>query len=78
MFQQQQHVSDLPRLAQVNQLPLQTNPFSISKLSELDDRNHAAKEIIGPQCSAGIPPAVASVSASARRPRTTVGTAALL
>src|SRR5216684_2589669 len=40
MFQQQQHVADLSSLAQINQLPLQPNPFAIINLTELDDRNH--------------------------------------
>ena len=39
MFQQQQHVADLPSLAQIDQFPLQAQPFAIFKLPELDDRN---------------------------------------
>ena len=35
-------------LAQVNYLPLQAQPFAVIKLTELDDRNHVAPEIIGP------------------------------
>src|SRR6266853_5603702 len=62
MFQQQQHVVDLSSLAQINQPLLQPNPVAIINLAELDDRNHVAIEIIGPQCSAGILPAVLSAS----------------
>ena len=64
MSQQQQHVSDLAGLAQINQLPLQPKPFAIINLTELDDRNHVAIEIIGPQRSAGILPAVLNLGAS--------------
>jgi hypothetical protein len=49
VFQQQQHVSDLAGLAQIGRLPLQPKPFGIINLTELDDRNHVAVEIIGPQ-----------------------------
>ena len=49
MFQQQQHVSDLAGLAQIDRLPLQPKPFAIINLTELDDRNHVAIEIIGRQ-----------------------------
>jgi hypothetical protein len=48
MFQQQQHIWDLAGLAQINQLPLQPKSFAIINLTELDDRNHVAVEIIGP------------------------------
>jgi hypothetical protein len=47
MFEQQQHVADLASLAQIDQLPLQPQSFCIIKLTELDDRNHVAIEIIG-------------------------------
>lgn len=40
MFEQQQDVADLPRLAQIDQLPLQANAFGVIDLSELDYRNH--------------------------------------
>ena len=52
MFQQQQHVADLASLAQIDQLPLQAQPFAIVKHAELDDRNHVAIEIIGPPAAA--------------------------
>src|ERR1700686_2504629 len=65
VLKQQQHVADLPRLAQFDELPLQAQTFAIVEYAELDDRNHVAIEIIGPQCSAGILPAVLSTS----RPR---------
>jgi hypothetical protein len=45
---------------------LQSEPFAIINLTELDDRNHVAIEIIGPQCSAGILPA--ALKASSARP----------
>jgi hypothetical protein len=57
VFEQKQDIADLSRLAQINQLLLQANPFAIINLTELDDRNHVAIEIIGPQRSAGILPA---------------------
>jgi hypothetical protein len=53
MFQQEQHVADLSRLAQIDQPPLQAQPFGITNLTELDDRNHVAIEIIGPQWKPG-------------------------
>src|SRR5258708_219262 len=51
VFEQKQDIADLSSLAQVNQLPLQPNPFGVINLTELDDGNHVAVEIIGPQCS---------------------------
>ena len=48
VFQEKQRIPDLPSLAQVNYLPLQAQPFAVIKLTELDDRNHVALEIIGP------------------------------
>ena len=62
VFEQKQDIADLSGLAQINQLLLQANPFAIIDLAELDDRNHVASEIIGPQCSAGTLPAVLSAS----------------
>jgi hypothetical protein len=50
---------------------LQPKPFAITNLTELDDRNHVAIEIIGPQCSAGIlPAALKASSARVRRAKT--------
>ena len=49
MFKQQKHIADLASLAQIDQLPLQPNPFAIINLTELDDRNHGGIEIIGPE-----------------------------
>src|SRR5882762_11180739 len=66
VFEQKQDIADLSGLAQINQLLLQPNPFAIINLTELDDRNHVASEIIGPQCSAGILPAVLSASRARR------------
>src|ERR1700674_4664578 len=66
MFEQKQDVANLPRLAQFDELPLQAQTFAIVEYAELDDRNHVAIEIIGPQCSAGILPAVLSASRARR------------
>ena len=48
VFEEQQHVAGLSRLAPIDQLPLQAQPLAIIKLPELNDRNHVAIEIIGP------------------------------
>ena len=47
MFQQQEHVADLPGFAQLDEFFLKTQAVGISKLPELDNRNHVAIEIIG-------------------------------
>jgi hypothetical protein len=40
MLEQQQHITNLAGLAQIDQPPLQAKPFAIINLSELDDGNH--------------------------------------
>jgi len=40
MFEQQQHVTDLSSLAQIDQLLLQAEAFGVVNLTELDDGNH--------------------------------------
>src|SRR5258707_3892481 len=67
VFEQKQHIAYLSRLAQFDQPLLQAEPFAVVEDTELDDRNHVAIEIIGPQCSAGILPAVLSASRRGRR-----------
>ena len=36
MFEQQQHVADLARLTQIDELPLQAKTLAITNLPELD------------------------------------------
>lgn len=43
MFEQQQHVADLACFAQVNEFPLQAQPFRVIDASELHDGNHGCK-----------------------------------
>src|SRR5712671_5040114 len=66
VFEQKQHIAYLSRLAQFDQPLLQAQPFAVVKYAELGDRNHVAIEIIGPECSAGILPAVLSASRARR------------
>ena len=40
VLEQQQHVADLSRLAQIDQRPLQTQTFAVVKRPELDNGNH--------------------------------------
>jgi hypothetical protein len=42
VFQQQQHVADPGRLAQINQFLLQAKAGSVIELTEFDDGNHVA------------------------------------
>src|ERR1700691_5655932 len=62
VFQQQQHIANLARLAQIDQLSLQAQTFAIINLPELDDRNHVAIEIIVPAIRNGANPPLSFIS----------------
>ena len=40
VFEEQQHVADLSRLAPIDQFLLEAQPFAVVKRTELDNRNH--------------------------------------
>jgi hypothetical protein len=49
VLKQQKHIANLSQLPPFDQRPLQAQTLAVINLTELDDRNHVAVEIIGPQ-----------------------------